>query len=543
MSKPMSKRQLVAVSLAALTAAAVLAGGRAALAYPDAQVESATRPDLGWLLNQPLYGGYGGYGRYGPGYGGYGPAYGGYDRPYGYPGAYGYGWRNDYYGGRELDRIVLDCDGWRGHDIDRAIRHLRVGGTLVLRSHGRRTCNESIYVTRSVEIVGEAGADGFGDWDGGRRERAYPAAKAVLNAPPGQPCISIAPGVHAVSIRGLVINAPEGGGAACIQAHDAEVEIRDTVLRYEGAAPAISVSGGTLRMKHVGLSARTPAPAIVSEGADSNLEDIRLAATQLGLMIEPGPSQTRLLRVYARALDGGSADETHPTTGLMVRGGSGRGEVSVTDTVLLGFSTGARFDHDVVGEMRYGRIGWAKVGVLTDGQFAIKGVSIGASEVGVYARSGETKVIRDRIHGVRYAAIFADNGAKVWAEANYVYPGQDCGFFNDRAYNTTGQECRPWTELPDYLRADRPYEGRFEDGWSEWRYDWGYDWRADSWRTGPGYYDEAAWAERRPLYRNDYGYRGARGLRGGPAPTYAPGAYGDRPAPQSPRDSTDPDRR
>jgi hypothetical protein len=502
-----------------------------ALAYPDAaQVESASRPDLGWLLANP----YGGYGR---GYYGYG-GYGGYGYRGGYRRSWGYGGYGDDYGGGLLDRIVVDCDGWHGHEIDRAIHHLRPGGTLILRTHGR-ACAEPIYITRSVQIVGEAGPDWFEGWG----DHAPTGFKAVLNAAPGQPCIDVAPGVRQVSIRGLVINAQGAGNAPCIQAHDAELDIRDTVIRYDGEASAIHVEGGLLRLKNMGIAARTPAPAIVSEGADAGFEDVRIAATQIGLMIEPGPGTTRLLRVYARSLAGHDGDDGHPTTGLIVRGGSGRGDVSVTDTVLLGFSNGARFDHDVEGEMRYGRIGWSKVGVLTDGQFAVKGVTIGASEVGIYARSGETKVLRNRIHGVKYAAIYADNGAKVWAEANYVYPGQDCGFFSDQRYNAVGQECRPWTELPDYLRSDRPYEGAFNDGWSEWRYDWGYDYRADSWRAGPGYYDEAAWANRPPVYRNDYGYRNDNGYRGGPAPVYTPNAYGDRPAPQSPRDSTDPDRR
>ena len=482
-----------------------------ARAYPDAQVESLTRPgDLGWLLGPPIGPGLGpgGPGPWGPSCG-FGPRCGCGPR-------FGRGCFGARFG--FLNRVVVNCDGWRGGDIQRALAALRPGGTLILRTHGG-SCNEPIYIFRSVQIVGEGGPF-FGP-------PPYPIPRAVLTAPPGLPCISVAPGVRAVSIRGLVINAPNAQGAACIQAHDADVELRDTIIRYCGIGSAIYVAGGTLQLKNLGVAARTPSPAVVSQGADVNFEDVRVAAIQLGLLVEPGPGPSRLLRVFARSLlDGGPGDEAHPTTGLLVRAGAPSGRIEITDTVLLGFATGVRFDHDVTAELRYGRIGFSRVGVITDGDVGIRGMTIGAAEVGVYVRSGRARIILNRIFGVRFAAIFADPGAQVWAAGNRVYPGPDCGFMRDNAYNSTGQECRPWAELPDDLRTDRPYDGRFEDGWSEWRnFDWGYDANADAWRSGPGYYDEGAWGARQPDFRGDFGYRGGP-APGGPDGPGGPGGPG-----------------
>ena len=365
--------------------------------------------------------------------------------------------------------------------VTRALSLLRPGGVLILRTHGG-ACIESVVITRSVQIVGDVGPDVFGPYT----HAAFPLAHAVLVAPPGQPCISVAPGVRAVSLRGLVINAPDAGGAPCIQARDAAVEVRDSVIRYLGLGSAINVEGGIMLLKNLGVAARTPAPAVISEGADVKFEDLRIATTQIGLLVEPGPGESQLTRVFARALDGGLHDDAHPTTGLMVRGGAPSGHVDVLDAVMLGFSNGARFDHDVKADLRYGHIGWSRVGVLTEGLVGVRGMTIGAAEVGVYVRSGAARVILNRIYGVRYAAIFADPGARVWAAGNWVYPGPDCGFFRDPRYNATGQACRPWTELPEGLRAGPAYAGSFQDGWSEWNYDWGYDSQTDAWRTGPG---------------------------------------------------------
>jgi hypothetical protein len=527
---------VVSLALAWLSAAP-------AFAYPDAQMEVVTRPDFGWLLTPPTWPGRGPGPGPGPGpCGGPGPCAGPVPPPY-RPGCCGRlpigGW------GPPLNRIVVDCDGWHGHEVERALSLLRPGGILVLRTHGR-ACREPIYIFRSVQIVGEAGPQLFA---AGYDRAAFPLSRAVLAPPPGLPCITVAPGVHAVSIRGLVIDAPAAQGASCIQARDADVEIGDTIIRYEGLGSAINVEGGGLRLKNLGVAARTPAPAVISEGADVSFEDVRLAATYMGMLVEPGPGDSHLVRVFARALDGGSPDDAHPTTGLMIRGGDKCGHIDVLDPVMLGFSTGIRFDHDVKADLRYGRISWSRVGVLTDGLVGVKSMTIGASEVGVYVRSGAAKIILNRIYGVRYAAIYADPGAKVWAEANWVYPGPDCGFLRDPRYNATGQLCRPWAELPEILRSNAPYAGRFEDGWSEWRYDWGYDWHDDGWRTGPGYYDPTVWDARPPVFRGDYGYPGVRPplpsqiTATRPTPTWMSPVLGTHTAPLSPTTSFDLDRR
>jgi hypothetical protein len=297
---------------AALGAALALAAS-AAQAYPDAQVEAATRPrpGFGWLLNPPLW-----PGPPGPP----GPPF-----PPGPPGP------------PILDRIVVDCTGWRPHMISRALRVLRPGGTLILRTHGG-ACIESVFISRPVQIVGDAGPA----WFGGYTRLPFPRMRAVLVAPPGQPCITVAPGVPAVSLRGLVINAPGSGGSACIQARATDLEVRDSIIRYDGGGPAISVQGGVLRLTNLAIAARTPAPAVVAQGVGVNFQDVRIAATQIGMLLEPGPGESRLARVFARSLAGGVFDEAHPTTGLIVRGGADRSHVDVVDSVLLGFALGAR---------------------------------------------------------------------------------------------------------------------------------------------------------------------------------------------------------
>jgi hypothetical protein len=228
----------------------------------------------------------------------------------------------------------------------------------------------------------------------------------------------------------------------------------------------------------------------------------------------------------------------------------------------------------VKADLRYGRIGFSVIGVLNEGITGVRGMTIGASEVGVYARAGFTSVVQNRIYGVKFAAIFADPGAKVWAQGNWVYPGPDCGFLGDQAYNATGQACRPWSELPDALGSAPPYAGQFQDGWSEWNYDWGYDWRVDPWRTGPGRLDDGPPGGDPPPvdgggppppvggpgagpvggpgggpiggpiggpppglvpdFRDDYGYRTTA------TPPLTPRRYGTYPAPQSPGVSIDP---
>lgn len=403
-----------------------------------AKVESQTRPDFGLLLDPPPRTSR--------------PRHHGRDRPWRWRDHYS-GWRDDrgrdwdrYWHGRPNDVAAVDC-GMEGspYALQRAVEHLRPGGTLILRGQG---CIGWLDVNKPLTIIGDADVtpNGFG-----------PATPATLRAPDGLPCITVAAGVR-VEMRDVVLEATNAGDAACVVGYDAQIVMRRTAVRYAGDEAAVFADGGLFDFRDGAINAETLGAAVVGYGATVTVERVRVTSSSLGFELTPGGASASTLSDLTM-LAGQRAQGYGPRAiGVLVRGSRQFGQVSIAGAVICGYDEGLAVDGASLQVVNSLICMSRKGAVLYSGDLSIERSFIGAEDVGVAGGQGRARIIENTFFGVQRA--FLVERAQVEAYGNVIY---------------SQNACRP---------GRRPRDGRRERG----RYDW-YAPQGDGWACA---YDDYA---------------------------------------------------
>jgi hypothetical protein len=469
-----------AIAIAAAVGAFVLTDAPTARAQVAAKVESQTRPNFGILLDPPTrsYRNRGSshrrydYGRHRPDW-----------RP-GYPGGYP----------RGEEVVLVDCGGNPGTGaVEDAVRRVRPGGTLVIRSRGG-ACVGWLNIDKPLTIIGEGGFDPR-DWD------RNPAP--TLIAPDSLPCMTVAQGVR-VEIRDMMFASPRAGDAACIVGYGAEIVMNRVGFRHAGDEAAIYVDGGLLDIRNAVIDAQTIAPAIVADGAVLTAWEMVVTGAQSGLELIPGAGQTS--RIGSTTLKGtGAPNAFGPRSiGVVVRSAREYGRVEIENTAIVGYVEGVAVEGASV-QIQNSRIGRSDKGVvLYNGELRLADSRVRASTVGVAAASGHAVIVNNVFAGVRQV-IYREDRATVEASGNRVWSQYACRpQFRDRYRGRYEPYWRPgegWTcEISAYPRdwwddedglLGLPY---YDDGYRPDGY--------DDYRGGRGWYD------RDGRYIPDSRYRG-----------------------------------
>ena len=347
----------LAVTLGALLAADLAIAPPKAEAQTAARVESRTRPNFGLLLDpptrphrrRPRYA----YDDYRPGR----------DRP---------GWGNGGPGwGYDQDEIVVDCGGPDGQALEYAIQALRPGGALTLRGQGG-VCVGWLYIDKPITLQGEGGFDP-------RTGARVPAA--VLQAPDGRPCLTVASGVQ-VTIQDLTLLSPNGGSAACVTGENADIVMRRVALRHEGMEPAIDLRGGLLDLRDAQIDARTGGAAVVAENATLNTQNLIISGSVAGIELEQGARAPSI--IHSTTLTGmGAPNSFGPRAiGVAVRARQDSARVEISNSRICGFAEGVAVEGVAV-HVRGVRICRTDKGlVLYNGELSLHESRIRAREVG-----------------------------------------------------------------------------------------------------------------------------------------------------------------
>lgn len=407
----------LAVSLGALLAADLTIAPSRAEAQTAARVESRTRPNFGLLLDpptrphrrRPRYA----YDDYRPGR----------DRPGGGNGGPGWGY--------EQDEIVVDCGGPDGEALESAVQALRPGGALTLRGQGG-VCVGWLYVDKPLTIQGEGGFD--------PRTGARVAA-AVLQAPDGRPCVTVAPGVQ-VTIQDLSLISPRGGSAACITGENADVVMRRVALRHEGTEPAIDLRGGLLDLRDAQIDARTGGAAVVAENATLITQNLIVGGSVAGIELEQGGRAPSA--IHSTTITGvGAPNSFGPRAiGVVVRARQDSARVEISNSRICGFAEGLAVEGVAVQAQGLRICRTDKGAVLYNGELALYESRIRAREVGVAAIAGR--------------AVVAGN----------IFAGVDRVFWNEPRASLEARDNRVWTRSAACRPGFRPrYRDRYAPVW------------------------------------------------------------------------------
>jgi hypothetical protein len=436
-------------------------GGCTGGAYPDGAYQAG-------CATSPLGGGYILDGRYIPVGGG---AYGGCQGAYpsgtyspGYPGG-GYpgvdaglpswGWNpavdvtswgppQIYPLGGGTDHITVDCRDPGGPRLNSALSQLAPGGTLYLRGHGP-ACEETLQIQQPVIIAGEPDA-------------AFPIhgdpGPAVIEAPPGQPCAIIAVGPRGgVEFRDVVLEAPHGGGSACIQSWGSAVALVRSTVNHSGEASAVYASGGQLFFSDAEIDGASEDSVIWAEDAAIVFKNVGVKAVSTAIDIRPGGANSVLLDHVTLYAPPGEAE--HTATGLLARRSHTlNGHFELHHVQISGFRNGVVAENGVDLHIDRVLIGHARLGVAVNGATVdIHDSGIDARDWGVYAYAGQVKISRTHIFSFTHFPIGSDPGAAIDDHDIWAY-GDHCGFFDHPHWG-----CRDRRSLaPYFLESDfRPH--------------------------------------------------------------------------------------
>ena len=429
--------------IAGLAALLALGGAAtAAFAFPDAKVDAEMRPNFRDLIYPPIR----------------------HHERFHYEGRYGYRpLHPEYYSrgvaGGSLD-ITVDCSGGRSQALSDALYYLAPGGALHVRAGS--ACTDSLYIDKSVVIVGEADS-AFAE-DSMRRPR--------IEATPGAPCISVAPHVR-LELRDIALVNEQAGRNGCIEGEDADIALSGVSLRYAGGRSAIDVSGGRLIVRDSQIDARQADSAILGDDTAVQISKSEIRSQLMGLDLTPALNAPSTI-TDVRLIGPGNGEEIEPrTVGVMVRGGQrASGQLTIRGTFIGHWRTGLWLDAGSRVDILSSRIHKAALGILIDeAEGDVRDSAIGASQVGVYAGSGKLVLDHNRIYGFRQAPVVLDRAVISAEREDLAYPdGGGCGRVRDWA---------PRCMSLEYL----PYDLTVEDPASDWgahgpiireRYDQGF---------------------------------------------------------------------
>ncbi len=447
---------------------------------------------------QPGYGqgGYGyaqgGYGQGGYGQGGYGQgaygqgAYGGYP---GQPNAIytgpvlgpsytvgtgplaggGYGTKpgpapDPIYDGPSALRV--DCaGGGEGPTLRQAVRVIGEGGTIYVRGQGG-ACAGGVDIDHSMAIVGEP----RGEFDNGAD------TAPVITAPVNSPCLRVLPGVKRVEIRNVLLEGGKSGRSACVQAWGAELAITHATIHYVGDGCGVYASGGRLILRETLIEADTPDVAVLGEGAEVQMQQVRVKTRGTGLDVYPGGRGG--VHVDGVTLATGGDGAPRGEVGLLVRGRGG-GEVDLRRLRIEGFRTGAWLERGGSASISSAWISRAELGVVSEGAtLTLQDSVISAKAVGVYVMAGRATITHNRILDFEEAPIDVDRFGDVTVEENWIYPGRGCG-----GWGAWRSWCRARGSFGLHLNIDASlsfgWDGAgfdYPDGYQRGS-DKGFDWR------------------------------------------------------------------
>ena len=493
----------VAASVAALLAVDLIAAPPKAEAQTAARVESRTRPNFGLLLDpptrphrrRPRYA----YDDYRPGWGGPGWGDGGPD------------W------GYEQDEIVVDCGGPDGEALESAIQALRPGGALTLRGQGG-ICVGWLYIDKPITVQGEGGFDP-------RTGARVPAA--VLQAPDGRPCLTVAPGVQ-VTIQDLTLLSPRGGSAACVTGEDADIVMRRVALRHEGMEPAIDLRGGLLDLRDAQIEARTSGAALVAENATLNTQNLIVSGSVAGIELEQGARAPS--NIHSTTLTGvGTPNSFGPRAiGISVRARQDSARTEINNRRICGFAEGIAVEGVAVQARGLRICRTDKGAVLYNGELALSDSRIRAREVGVAAIAGRAVIVGN---------IFAGVDRVIWDEPRASLEARD-----NRVW-TRSQVCRP-TFRPRHRDRHVPIwetDGRrgFVCQYSPYPYAW---WAEEEGALGQAYHDDGYALEGWGGFQAGYGWYDRDGRYVADRQVWGDDRWTDRPARRRNQDRRPPRR-
>jgi hypothetical protein len=480
---------IAATILSAAGACAALALAGPAAAFPDAKVETQTRPDFGLLIKPHLrhhrHHGWGGY------RGGCGErCEGGYPEG-GYPGGYGPPDGRGRYGGPMLDAASVDCnDPEQGAHLSELVEHMNPGGTLIVKPGA--ACVGTLFIDKPITIEGQ------GDRPHGRdvaidSDHAEPVSQGVatLLGPPGggMPCIVVriqddvaSDTRRAVVLRNIALQSDKSNDEACLDIEHGVVRLETTMIDYQGHGPAVYVGDGVLisgdprgeedprydwgRRDRVYIQAPLAEEAIEVEGGQVQLRDTTIVGGQVGInfeSIQKGSTVQAVALVLPRTEESGRAFDPG-STGVAI-GGHGSGGIAVRDSFICGYGIGVFIESANVLNLDNNAICQAGKGVYAaGGQFSATNNLIAATNIGIQIGAGSPiAVTANSIYGTANEERRGRGGDYFI----YVEPGGQDGGIHDNFFYSGHGICS-WRNVDDdYFKGRRRPGGR---EWHRWRY-------------------------------------------------------------------------
>lgn len=330
----------------------------------------------------------------------------------------------------------IDCAYARPGQISDAIARNFDGVTITLTSSNGRACEESVVINRPARIVGDLRGPVRFD-------------RPLLKAPPGAPCIRIAPSVW-VSLENLTIAQYEGGSAPCILGQSDELTLGNVNLAYSGSGGGVVLPGDSrLTLADSRIVARSQEAAVAVRGR-LRISNSTIGAAVVGLKAAPTEDAQIDGLELVRLDDWTGSRRSAASAGLVLADIAANDLIEIRGLEVTGFSRGAYVAG--AGEVAFTApvVRSADWALLVEGPSTrIARAQLSAAEVGVYAAAGTTYVAGANIQGVMRSGIFAERGAQVRGVDNVVYASKDgcaalkTGFFDGAL------TCRNWYEAPE----------------------------------------------------------------------------------------------
>jgi len=422
-------RQSLLLSAALFASALTALVSGAAYASPEAGIDAEIRPRFGALLDPPYH-------------------------------RHHYDWDRRYHGDRGIivDRhpywvqsVTVDCgDPNLGPTpLNDALYHLAENGTLYIRGN-TQACHESLEITRSVTISGEAPS-------------AFAAGpefkRPTIAAPDGSPCIIIDRGVTRVEIHDLVLSDSHGGGEACIEGWGGALALVRTKIDYAGDGSAVYLQATKLLAQESIITANTYEPAVVAEDSSVDFARTTINSASTGIELSPAVASNsgfdRVSIISQSATPGASAQ-----TGLFVhvaRGGAAT--VAMKHVRVAGFDTGLWFQPGVVPTLEAVKVIHSRIAVTSETSgMVLTNSLLEGSRSAVYVMRGQATVRHNVMFGFDHVAIDFEHDVDLKESDNLMFPAGGC-----RKYYMTNDFCGCPEDLPAGLAGD---DGPAVIGWA-----------------------------------------------------------------------------
>jgi hypothetical protein len=209
------------------------------------------------------------------------------------------------------DLIVYHCLDER-RPLEVAVAKLRPFGTLKLVGSGPAcTLVVPLKIDKPLRISGDK--------------------DALLMAPPGAPCLIVAPG-NSLAVADVRLRSWSDGGAACVVADGADVSLEHMAVETRGTA--VAAHGGRLSLRDVHFSGG-PGPVLKLDHAEFAI--VKANVESFGDGADIVPPDSGIAQISEAEFD----SEGRVGVGLVLHGGGTPGARVVLDSVKLeGFVTG-----------------------------------------------------------------------------------------------------------------------------------------------------------------------------------------------------------